>query len=167
MDTADLSKSREEVLTALREAGDRVVETDRSLPPERFDEVRHSDSEWTGKEILAHIASVEWTYPKLLDLARMPAPEGGGPRKAEFRTGIDDYNARQVAKRQEATIEELLEEFGRNREATIAAVESADPELLQQEVTNATGHTGPALEVFHLVGVTHVLDHLEEIAGPG
>ena len=60
---------------------------------------------------------------------------------------------------------ELLDEFERNRAATIRAVETADPELFGRSVRSAGGFTGPLAAVLHAVAVEHVLEHIRDLAG--
>src|SRR5438093_4391663 len=111
--------TRTELLEALRASGEEVIETVRALPPERLEQGRYENG-WNGRQILAHVASIEWTYPRLIDIARSTAPE---PSPAEagadlptrtMRGGNDSYNDRQVAKRAHLTPAELLDEFERN-----------------------------------------------------
>jgi DinB family protein len=153
--------SKAELLRALRESRDEVVALVRGRPPEAFEHGGYEHG-WNGREILAHIASIEWTYPRLLDVARQPGPQ---PTR-EMRDGNEAYNARQVSKRAHLSVAALLEEFERNRAATIAAVEAADEALLARPIRSAGGVTGPLAAVVHAVAVQHVLGHARDIAGP-
>ena len=166
--TADQpSPTRDELLDALRSSRDEVLRVVRSLPPERLEEGRYEGG-WNGRQILAHLASIEWTYPRLIDIARDPAPPPEqAPPTREMRGGNDSYNDRQVAKRANHSVAELLEEFTKNRAATIRAVEAADPELFARRIRSAGGVVGPLATVFHAVAVLHVLGHLRDLAGAG
>jgi len=140
----------------------------RALPPEALEQGRY-ESGWNGRQILAHLASIEWTYPRLLDIAReaamvAPAAEAETPTRA-MRGGNDAYNERQVAKRAHLSAAELLEEFERNRAATIRAVEAADDALFARTIRSAGGVTGSLALVFHRVAVEHVLGHARDLAG--
>ncbi|MBI2217338.1 MAG: hypothetical protein HYU51_08580 [Candidatus Rokubacteria bacterium] len=54
-----------------------MLETVRGLPPRRLEEGRYENG-WNGREILAHLASIEWTYPRLIEIAReAPEPDQG------------------------------------------------------------------------------------------
>jgi uncharacterized damage-inducible protein DinB len=161
--------SKGELLEALRASRDEVVAIVRALPPERLEEGRY-ESGWNGRQILAHIASIEWTYPRLLDIARdapasPDAPAGEPPTRA-MRGGNDAYNERQVAKRAHLSVADLLSEFERNRAATLAAVEEADETLFARHIRSAGGVTGPLATVFYQVAVAHVLGHTRDLAGP-
>src|SRR5438445_4998602 len=150
--------TRERLLEDMRESGRRFVAAVREIPAERWPEGRYEEG-WTAKDILAHVASIEWTYPKLLDLARgagdKPRPTdsaGDKPRPTGSATGKPpglpgDYNQRHVEKRRDNTVDELLGEFERNRAATIEAVGDADDEVLGTEVRSAGGVEGSAAEV--------------------
>jgi len=162
--------SRAELLAALRRSGDEVTRIVRALPPERLEEGRYEGG-WNGRQILAHLASIEWTYPRLLDIARQGSEEAatGGttdPPTRAMRGGNDAYNERQVARRAHLGVAELLAEFERNRAATIQAVEAADEALLARRIRSAGGVVGSLAQVLHQVAVVHVLGHARDISGP-
>jgi uncharacterized damage-inducible protein DinB len=156
--------TKSELLEALHSSGSEVLEQLAALPPEEFSKGRYENG-WNAREILAHVASVEWTYPRLIEIANQepsPAPDSPPPTK-KAKGGILSYNDRQVAKRAEAAVEELLAEFERNRRTTIEAVEATDDETLSKEVTSSGGFTGPLSQVLHWVAVDHVRTHLNDI----
>ena len=170
--------TKAELLDALRSTADEVVSRVGGLPPAELEQGRY-ESGWNGRQILAHIASIEWTYPRLLGLGREAPPQaaastevrrteagasGGAPTRIA-QGGIDDYNGRQVAKRAEASVQQLLDEFQTNRAATIAAVEAADETLLAKQVRSAGGITGPLAGVINAIAVLHVRGHVNDIAG--
>src|SRR5262245_42145816 len=112
------TRSKGELLEALRASRDEVLAIVRALPPERLEEGRYENG-WNGRQILAHIASIEWTYPRLLDIARdapasAEATAGEVPTRT-MRGGNDAYNDRQVARRAHLSAADLLSEFERNR----------------------------------------------------
>lgn len=163
--------SKAELLEGLRATRDRVLATARALAPESLEQGRY-ESGWNGRQILAHIASIEWTYPRLIDIAREAAATEAATLPGELPTramrgGNDAYNARQVAKREHLSAAQLLDEFERNRAATIRAVEAADERLFARPIRSAGGVTGPLAEVVYAVAVEHVLGHLRDIVGPG
>jgi len=158
---------RDELLDALRSSRDEVLRVVRSMPPERLEEGRYEGG-WNGRQILAHLASIEWTYPRLIEIARDPAPPvEQAPPTREMRGGNDSYNDRQVAKRADHTVAQLMEEFEKNRAATIRAVEAADAELFARRIRSAGGVVGPLGTVFQAVAVLHVLGHLRDLEGTG
>ena len=168
--TGKSSSSKAELLAALRASRDEVVAIVRALPAAALEQGRH-ESGWNGRQILAHLASIEWTYPRLIDIAReagaaAPAAAAERPTRS-MRGGNDAYNERQVAKRAHLSAAELLEEFERNRAATIRAVEAADDALFAREIRSAGGVTGPLALVFHRVAVEHVLGHARDIGHGG
>jgi len=157
--------SKAELLAALRSSRDEVLALVRGLPPERLEEGRYENG-WNGRQILAHIASIEWTYPRLIDIARTPpAPADQALPTRTMKGGNDAYNDRQVAKRAGLSVAELLAEFEANRTATIRAVEAADDGLFAVPIRSAGGVVGPLATVFHQVAVAHVLGHAKDIAG--
>ena len=164
--------TKQGLLQDLRTSRDEVLRIVRALPAARLEEGRYENG-WNGRQILAHIASIEWSYPRLIDIARdaaspPPAPAAtpaADPPTRSMRGGNDAYNDRQVAKRAHLSVADLLDEFERNRAATIAAVEAADERLFDQQIRSAGGVVGPLAEVFHQVAVAHVLGHTRDISG--
>jgi D-serine deaminase-like pyridoxal phosphate-dependent protein len=161
--------TKQELLQDLRTSRDEVVRIVRALPAEKLEEGRYENG-WNGRQILAHVASIEGSDPRLIDIARdaaSPQPQAAAadPPTRSMRGGNDAYNDRQVAKRADASAADLLVEFERNRAATIAAVDAADEALFARQIRSAGGIVGPLAEVFHRVAVLHVLGHARDIAG--
>ncbi len=171
--------TKQELIDALQSSGDELIEKVNAVPPERLEEGRYENG-WNAREILAHVASIEWTYPRLVDIARgagapksetSPATKSaesqdtGGVPTRTARGGILSYNDRQVEKRADASVSDLLEEFKTNRAATIAAVESTDDALFAREIRSAGGITGPLSGVINATAVLHVRAHLHDILG--
>jgi uncharacterized damage-inducible protein DinB len=164
--SSELPLSKTELLEALRVSRDEVLQIVRAIPPERLEEGRYENG-WNGRQILAHVASIEWTYPRLLDIARDPAagaPATEAPPTRTMRGGNDAYNERQVAKRAHLAAADLLAEFETNRAATIQAVEAADEALFSRRIRSAGGVVGSLASVFYQVAVAHVLGHARDIA---
>jgi mycothiol maleylpyruvate isomerase-like protein len=66
---------------------------------------------WNGRQLLAHIASMEWTYPRILELPAATDEEAARPRDTSVT--VDDYNRRQVEKRDAVPVDDLIDEFVR------------------------------------------------------
>ena len=161
--------TKAELVARLRSSGQQAVDNLRALPPATLEQGRY-ESGWNGRQILAHIASIEWTYPRLIGIARdaqTPAPRSATDVPTRpFTGGVNDYNERQVQKRAEATVADLIAEFETNRAATIAAVEQADEALFAITIRSAGGITGPLADVINAIAVLHVEGHVNDIAGP-
>ena len=159
--------SKQELLENMRTSGRAFAEAVRAYPADQWGEGRYEEG-WSAKDILAHVASVEWTYPKILDLADGKGPP---PKPDEAKDGVKSadlpggYNERHVAKRKDNSIEELLGEFETNRTATIGAVEEADEDLLRVRVRSAGGVEGTAAEVLNYLTVVHLNQHLDDLRG--
>jgi hypothetical protein len=170
-----------ELIAALTAARDEALATLRGVPAETYELGRYENG-WNGREILAHVASIEWTYPKLIEVAQQapadaPSPtpagearrtsdeEGKGMATRPAQGGILSYNDRQVAKRAAVPIGDLIDEFEKNRNALIAAVESADDELLARPIRSAGGITGALADVINTVANGHVRMHVADLAG--
>ncbi len=168
-----------ELLAALRSSEQEALSKLRALPAEEFEQGRYENG-WNARQILAHVASIEWTYPRLMEIARQTPVNATGETPADVRRtepgegglptrtaqgGIDTYNQRQVDKRAQASVAALLAEFQKNRAATIAAVEGADEALLGTPIRSAGGVTGALASVIQAVAVLHVRGHVSDIAG--
>ena len=167
--TSEQPVTKAELLAGLRSSAADALATLRALPAETFEQGRY-ESGWNGRQILAHLASIEWTYPRLMQPpapppAAAPAAPGAAPARPAGGCGVDAYNARQVEQRANATVAELLQEFETNRAKTIAAVEAADESIFTQPARTGAGATGQLGRVFYNVAVTHVLQHTKDIAG--
>jgi hypothetical protein len=178
--------TKQELIDALRQNGAQAVEKLRATPESAFEQGRYENG-WNGRQILAHVASIEWTYRKLIDVARQtpsdgtPRPasapvtsgdvrrtsveESAGVRTTAAQGGIGSYNDRQVEKRAGASIAELIDEFETNRAGTIAAVEAANEALLQTAIRSAGGITGELAGVIQAVSIGHVSMHVADITG--
>lgn len=159
-----MAPTKEELLEDLRASEAEVRERLKDYPAEELEKGRYENG-WNGRQILAHMSSIEWTYPRLLEIANQPpsAEAPGTPPTKPARGGIGSYNDRQVAKRADWTAEQLLAEFETNRQATIKAVEATDDETLAKEVTSSGGITGPLSQVLQFVAVIHIQMHLNDI----
>ena len=155
--------TREELLAALREDAGRLPEVVGAIGEADLARGVYENG-WSARELLAHLAAIEWTYPRLIERA---AAAGGSDGSSGGAFDMDAYNARQVAKRAEASVGELLAEFGRNRAATIEAVANADAVLLERATRSAGGVEGTLLEVLIGVTVGHVREHMADLAGAG
>jgi uncharacterized damage-inducible protein DinB len=160
--------SKAELLAALRQSGAEFVEKVAALPARSLEAGRYENG-WNARQILAHVAAIEWTYANLIDIARSADPGATGdsvvPPTREVQGGMDAYNARQVEKRKDATVAELLDEFARNREKTIAAVEALDEHLLDVHIRSGGGIPGPLGSVLFAVAIGHVRQHMTDILG--
>lgn len=171
--------TRAQLLNALRTTGDDAAQRLRAMPESSYDAGRYEHG-WNAREILAHIAAIEWTYARLVDLALDAPPAANEPPAEARRTppeaspslpshpargGIDDYNARQVEKRARASVSELIDEFVANRARTIAAVEAMDDALASKPIRSAGGVTGGLASVIYSIAIDHVMSHVGDITG--
>jgi hypothetical protein len=159
--------TKQQLLENLRSGGEDALSKLQALPPEAF-EAGGYENGWNGRQILAHIAAIEWTYPKLIDVARSgppvkkDKPAGETPTRAA-RGGIDDYNTRSIARYDGASAEELLETFEKYRATTIQAIEATEDDLFLQTVKSAGGIKGPLGYVLNMVAFLHVQSHVNDI----
>jgi len=166
--------SKEQLIEALKSSERDLLERLVALPTAEFEKGAY-ESGWNGRQILAHITSIEWAYPLLIAMARgdvpQPEPTGTDPRstnepyRPSMGAGINEYNQRQVDKLAETSASDLLELFEKNRAATIAAVQAMDDALLEIEARTAGGLQGSLGQVMEMVAVAHVRGHVNDIVG--
>ncbi len=156
--------NRAEIIAALETDAAAVADAVSGLPDRRWNAGVYEHG-WTARQLLAHLAAIEWTYPKLIDRAReaSSASTSGGEGGGGF--DMDAYNLRQVEKRADVSVADLLDEFSSNRAATIAALRDADDDLLARPARSAGGVQGTLLQVFASVAVDHVRQHLADLRG--
>lgn len=165
--------SRDQLISGLRASEQQLVDALASIDAANL-ETGCYENGWNARQVLAHVASIEWTYAKVLDLAKSgetddavaaggPPPQSSTSYNAPASGPILSYNDRQVEKRASMSVTELLDEFRQNRARTLAAIESADDGLLATPVQSAGGIKGPASNVLQALAVGHVMLHLTDI----
>ncbi|MCH7718236.1 MAG: hypothetical protein IIB21_02090, partial [Chloroflexi bacterium] len=65
--------SKAALLEALRSSERDVLARLRSLPAAALEQGRYENG-WNARQILAHVASIEWSYPRLIDIAKQTPP---------------------------------------------------------------------------------------------
>ena len=61
--------TKQELIAKLRTNADDATTKLRAIPDEAWQQGRYENG-WNARQILAHVASIEWTYPRLIDLAK-------------------------------------------------------------------------------------------------
>ena len=154
-------QTRNDLLAALRDDAARLPQVVAAIGADDLERGVYENG-WSARQLLAHLAAIEWTYPRLIEQARSPA-EARPTSSASGSFNMDAYNHRQVSNRADATIPELLEEFARNRQSTISAIAEAEEQLLNQPTRSAGGAQGTLLEVLTNVTLAHVRTHLSDL----
>jgi hypothetical protein len=152
-------RTKAELLAALEESRDEVVGGIDGLDLSSG----VYEGGWNGRQLLAHIASMEWTYPRVLELPEVTDEEAAQPRDTSVT--VDDYNRRQVEKREDMSVDALIDEFVRNRARTIEAVTAYADEGFGRRVRSAGGTVGTLADVMWFVAVEHVRGHLADLRG--
>ncbi|MEO7665406.1 MAG: DinB family protein [Dehalococcoidia bacterium] len=160
--------SKAVLLEGLKAGRDNLLTSLRGIRDEEFERGLYENG-WNGRQILAHVAGIEWTYPRLIDVARGDEPpkkeKSSEPaeRSKVAQGGINSYNDRTVERYAGTSVKELLAIFEENRAKTIAAIEAADDGLFQVHVRSAGGIPGPLGTVLNYVAVVHVAGHVNDI----
>lgn len=166
--------TKEQLLQNLREGERELLQKLEGIPRERFEEGCY-ESGWNGRQVLAHITAIEWTYPKLIDLAMgvTPPPKSeaaktdaapGSPPHRPASGGIDSYNARSIARYDGFSVDDLIAEFKKNRATTIAKIEATAGDVFHKQVRSAGGIQGELGDVMNTVAYHHVRSHVDDIA---
>ena len=155
-----------QLLEKLRQDEREIIEKLAALPAEAL-ETGCYENGWNGRQVLSHVVGIEWTYPKLLDVARNAGqPKEDKPKEPATKPaqgGIGSYNDRTVERYKDYTVPQLIDDFKKNRASTIAAVEAADEELFAKPVRSAGGVEGPLGTVMNFVAIMHVEGHIDDI----
>src|SRR3989337_2895305 len=72
------ASSKTQLIDTLRSTGAETAARLRSLPPEAFEQGRYENG-WNGRQILAHIAALEWTYPRPIGRPPLEGGQHGSP----------------------------------------------------------------------------------------
>jgi hypothetical protein len=160
--------SKAALLDALKSGRDNLLGSLGPIPEADFERGAYENG-WNGRQVLAHLAGIEWTYPNLIGIARESA--SGEQRAAKppekpnksAQGGIGSYNDRTVERYANFTVGELISTFEENRARTIAAVEEADEDLFHVQVRSAGGIPGELGTVLNFVAVMHVNSHVNDI----
>jgi hypothetical protein len=160
--------SKAALLEGLRSGRDNLLSSLRSIPDEEFEKGLYENG-WNARQILAHVAGIEWSYSRLIDVARGDEPpktlKSSEPaeRTKVAQGGINSYNDRTVERYAGTSVKELLDIFEENRAKTIAAIDAADDDLFRVHVRSAGGIPGPLGTVLNYVAVIHVAGHVNDI----
>ena len=153
--------NRDELVQDLRDSGSEALAAMMAVPESALDRGCYEQG-WTVRQIMAHVASMEFAYRRLPELAR-------GSRDAQTTTGggrfdMDGYNARQVDKRKSTPPAELAEEFRRGRGALVVLIADTEAGLLDTPVRTAGGVTGSLGQAIQETAVSHVRTHSADFA---
>jgi uncharacterized damage-inducible protein DinB len=114
------------------------------------------DGRWSIQETLAHLASSEESH------RQMAQAIAAGQTMDVPDFDLDAWNAAQVAKRRQRSIDEILEEMAAERQRTLSALQDLEGEALDREGLHpALGET-TVLRVFRIIPI-HERWHLKDI----
>jgi hypothetical protein len=118
----------------------------------------HGDGEWSGHEVLAHIAVLSKFYGVLVHKI-------SSGQMTELNL-LENVNARDVAGEQMVTLEpaELVRMAVADHQRTIKTLRTAEPSALRRSARLEDGTMLTAEEVARLPLVTHLELHIEQLA---
>lgn len=90
-----------------------------SLRAEEWERPTPDNETWTVRDVLAHLAGTDRSMGRLVS----GMIEGTYAIDEAKKFALDDYNARQVARRREQAVDELRREMDENRRELLAVVE--------------------------------------------
>ena len=65
-------QTRDELLAALRDDAARLPQVVADIGSDDLERGVYENG-WSARQLLAHLAAIEWTYPRLIEQARSPA----------------------------------------------------------------------------------------------
>jgi hypothetical protein len=140
---------RQEARSLLEAAHKELLAAIDGLTPEQMAIPVFAD--WSVKDILAHIVS--WEEYTLLDLQRVA--RGHMPALASFKQQeVDNFNALVMSLRRDFPLDQVMDELGANRKATIAALDALPDERLAQ---------GQFARIWASITAGHDHEHAEDI----
>lgn len=109
----------------LREEGNKLQDYFLGLPSQTWDIQVYTDgTQWTVRQVLAHIASTENSMGRLVK--NILAGGGGAPNDFD----IDAYNERKILEQNDQSVAELIRLFAESREAnTLLAAQLTQEDL--------------------------------------
>jgi len=116
---------------------------------------RPGDGRWSIKETLAHLASAEGSHRQVAQAIAA----GQTVDVPDF--DLDAWNAAQVAKRRQRSIDEILEEMAVERQRTLNALQDLENEALDRQGLHPALGEITVLKVFRIIPI-HERWHLEE-----
>ena len=129
-----------------------------AVPDEDWSRVAHSDSVgWTARDVLAHIVGAE---PSMTAIIGRTQAEGRYAPRPDFDLAF--WNRRQVEKRAEKSLAELLAELESNRAATLKLLADLPEAALDLPVQHPAYGDMIVEDVFRIIGF-HERLHADEI----
>ncbi len=142
-----LASSRRFLLSVIQEVGD-----------EDWQRVAHDDpARWTARDVLAHVVGAE---PSLAGIVTRAQAEGHYVSRPDF--DLDLWNRRQVEKRAEKSLADLVAELDQNRAATLSLLAGLPEPALDFPVQHPSYGEMTVEDVFRIIGF-HERLHADEI----
>ena len=159
-----MATGREDAVRTIRAAGDELERLVHSAGKGAWSNEAYEG--WTAKQLLCHIASTSGVAGFVLVLARNPGMTPGQQLPSRSGGGFDqvEWNAQQVAMRQERPLEEVLEEIRGHLQGGIESVQAAPDELLGTHFRAPWEIEGTVAEVIAESVRGHLIMHLRDLA---
>ena len=117
---------------------------------------------WNAKQLLCHLALTANVPGYLIGIAQVARSSSGGGAPS---LNVDEFNEREVARRRDNPVSEILDEIDATYETSIAAVKAAPDDLLAGTMRTPWGTEGVLAEmILHEDLRDHVMVHLSEMA---
>lgn len=147
---------RAEIAPKLEKVHQRLADLFQSLTETAWQTVIYPESGWTTEDVLRHLVSAE---PGLhLNIERIR--QGGEGASAEF--DLDRWNDRQIQKLQERSRAELLVQFERNHQATLALLQRIEADDWDKQGRHALAGMLTIEGWLNLIGL-HNRQHLRDM----
>ncbi|HEX9030096.1 MAG TPA: DinB family protein [Anaerolineales bacterium] len=141
----------------LRSEGEKTVAFFQELDPEQWEQTIYTEgAQWTLRQILAHFVISEASMVRLIENILNGGP--GSPQ--DFR--LNEYNERHVARLQDISVDSLLEQYKKNRQASVALAAQLSPADLARTGRHPYLGVAPVSEILKLM-YRHNQIHQREI----
>ncbi|MBO9360774.1 MAG: DinB family protein [Thermoflexus sp.] len=118
--------------------------------------VQGERGKWTARQVLAHLAAAE--IGQMSRIQRVL----GGERYMPESFNLDMWNERQIQKRENQRIEDILKDLEASRQALLQLLDSLSEEQLDIEGQHAMGAMMTVEQMFYHLG-NHERDHAAEL----
>jgi len=151
--------TKQDIVKAIGAFVDKAESVAASLAPADWQKTVYQGG-WNVKQAYCHLAAMAGSPIFIINLAASPAPSSGGGGGG---FDVDAWNAREVAARQDRSVEQILAELKSGYAKSIGVVEATSDELLAKKMTVPWGASGTLAEL--LVGsvIGHNATHLDDI----
>ena len=153
---------RERVLEALAKARTRLEEAVAGMTDDAWTAAVYENG-WNAKQLLCHLVAGSPTGFIISMASKPPEGSGSGAAGGTVTFDIDAFNRAEVAKRQDRSIDELMDEARLASERDAELVQRTPEEILGRHYKAPWGVEGSVADVIITSLTGHTAQHLAEL----